>query len=501
MHTQKKSNSNYSQLKKPIMKKPKLKIIAMVTLVIFAISCGKQDDSPQAKNNNVQFSFSVVDDNSGGRVATANPAFIVVTIENIAGDVIYAQEQLNVIEFNGSYISEPLSLLLGDYQLTEYIVTDAAGSAIYSTPLEGSELAYLVSDPLPIAFTIAADQSVQVNPQVISTENVTADQFGYPNFTFDFVETFDFLLSVFAFDETSSSYLLTSANVIISGDGTELYNKPIAAETDQIKLLDGYVNYTISVSKSAYITNDTTITNAQIKAYLIDPIEMLLTLAPPPPSNYALKFNAAQYIRTLEASELDLTDGAFTIEFWASTTGLGNSFLGKDNDNSSLDYQIAVGGGGGWNFRGQGGNDFGLQLDAPQFLGHNAFHHLAFTYDGAIALMYVDGSVVSTDNTPAAPTLNDFDLVIGGRSGGSNGPIQFWSGYLDEFRIWDVARTSTEINNNMGNSLVGNESGLVVYYDFNDGPESTSVTDRSGGNDGTLVNFNVSTDWVTNTPF
>ncbi|MEP4598262.1 MAG: LamG-like jellyroll fold domain-containing protein, partial [Cyclobacteriaceae bacterium] len=61
----------------------------------------------------------------------------------------------------------------------------------------------------------------------------------------------------------------------------------------------------------------------------------------------------------------------------------------------------------------------------------------------------------------------------------------------DEVRIWNVERTAQEIADNKSGTLVGNEMGLVAYYDFNNLPFQASemtIIDRSGnGNDGTMI--------------
>ena len=46
---------------------------------------------------------------------------------------------------------------------------------------------------------------------------------------------------------------------------------------------------------------------------------------------------------------------------------------------------------------------------------------------------------------------------------GKQGPHDnYFRGTLNEFRIWNVVRTATEISNNMNTELTGNESGLVL---------------------------------------
>jgi len=71
-------------------------------------------------------------------------------------------------------------------------------------------------------------------------------------------------------------------------------------------------------------------------------------------------------------------------------------------------------------------------------------------------------------------------------------------GKIEEFRIWNKARTITEIQNDMFKILAGSESNLLVYYKFDD-MYGTELYDESGQlNNGTL--FNSSDDsWITST--
>lgn len=45
--------------------------------------------------------------------------------------------------------------------------------------------------------------------------------------------------------------------------------------------------------------------------------------------------------------------------------------------------------------------------------------------------------------------------------------FEYFNGEIDEIRIWDVVLSVVEINNIMFCELIGNEIGLVVYFDFN----------------------------------
>ena len=74
-------------------------------------------------------------------------------------------------------------------------------------------------------------------------------------------------------------------------------------------------------------------------------------------------------------------------------------------------------------------------------------------------------------------------------------------GQIDDVSIWNVARSQSEIQNNMHKILNGDESNLVAYYPF-DHTSGTALSDRTtNDNDGTLKNM-TDDDWVTSTaPF
>jgi len=73
------------------------------------------------------------------------------------------------------------------------------------------------------------------------------------------------------------------------------------------------------------------------------------------------------------------------------------------------------------------------------------------------------------------------------------------NGKMDEVCLWNYARTQQEISENMYHVLVGTETGLVSYWQFNEGT-GTIAHDYVSGNDGTLTNMD-NNDWVLSSPF
>ncbi|HPS30102.1 MAG TPA: hypothetical protein PLZ43_07595, partial [bacterium] len=125
------------------------------------------------------------------------------------------------------------------------------------------------------------------------------------------------------------------------------------------------------------------------------------------------------------------------------------------------------------------------------------WYHLAFVYDNKNVSIYVDGKKVAEKIMTYSYALDGTDRLYLGADWG----IGFISNVkMDEVRIWNTARTASEIRENMMRNLTGNETGLLAYYNF-DNTSGTTLQDFSGnGNDGTLTNMDDS-DWVDSEAF
>src|SRR6185295_3073396 len=84
---------------------------------------------------------------------------------------------------------------------------------------------------------------------------------------------------------------------------------------------------------------------------------------------------------------------------------------------------------------------------------------------------------IKSGMTPLVHTNLDLDL--------SGLPAGFpFGGAIDEFRIWNVARSVDQIQQNLYHSLTGSEAGLVHYWRFNEGGGNTTA-DATGSAVGT----------------
>ena len=127
----------------------------------------------------------------------------------------------------------------------------------------------------------------------------------------------------------------------------------------------------------------------------------------------------------------------------------------------------------------------------------NQWYHVAVTLSSTETNIYIDGVKVQTQVASGSLTPNSNPLRIGAGATGGGDPYPL-QGMMDEVRLWDFAKTETEINQSMSCQLDGKEVGLVLNFDLNQGTvnsDNTSiitVTDKTSNNlDGTLSGFDL----------
>jgi hypothetical protein len=108
-----------------------------------------------------------------------------------------------------------------------------------------------------------------------------------------------------------------------------------------------------------------------------------------------------------------------------------------------------------------------------------AWTHLAYSWDGTLGRIFMNGTVMGTFSSP--PNRSGSGLGIGFGSGDHH-----WQGQIDEVRVWNVARTQSEIQQNMHRLLSGGESGLVAYYHADEGAGTSAADASEHGNGATL---------------
>ena len=195
----------------------------------------------------------------------------------------------------------------------------------------------------------------------------------------------------------------------------------------------------------------------------------------------ALDFDLSDNVTGTNAN-LPLGNNSRTVELWMKSDGFAFESLFQYGNNTvnGQYFNIAIAG-GLIKFEGHF-ND----LHGTTTVQDGQWHHIAITHDGSTMILYVDGVV----DASISKTLNTVNSSF------SIGLINTLNADMDELRVWNVARTQTEITTNMNNALTGSETGLVAYYDFNQGVAGgnnaglTTLIDKSpSGANGTLNGF------------
>jgi len=208
---------------------------------------------------------------------------------------------------------------------------------------------------------------------------------------------------------------------------------------------------------------------------------------------------------------------AFTLEAWVYVDNILDNYAGII-DNGAAEGPSSIGGGyflgiqssadkrfRTWAFNGPVydpvNDDDRTVLTSNVLFELDTWYHVASVYDGSSLTLYVNG--IESGTTAFSGTVNYTNVGSYGLNIGAYHDYNehyYFDGNIDKVRIWSDARTVTEIRENMFKTLVGNESNLVAYYNF-DNASGTTLQNFSGNdNDGALQNMD-SSDWVSSSPF
>ena len=218
------------------------------------------------------------------------------------------------------------------------------------------------------------------------------------------------------------------------------------------------------------------------------------------PSGEALQFDGLNDLVT--TPNINLNNQSFSIEFWAKrNSSVSGSYLIGQNNSNTINQSLHIG------FRNNNaftfafwGNDLNYTV-TPTF--DNNWHHWACVYNSTLTgndrFIYMDGQLVASDNSSSNFLAPSSPILIGSGNGFP------YTGFADEVRIWNTARTQCEIQTFMNAEITSTASGLVANYHFNQGiaggtnTSVTSLVDATGTNNGTLFGFaltGTTSNWV-----
>jgi hypothetical protein len=160
----------------------------------------------------------------------------------------------------------------------------------------------------------------------------------------------------------------------------------------------------------------------------------------------ALSFNGTNaWVTVPDAASLDFTSG-MTLEAWVDPTAVGTAWrcVVLKEQPAELIYALYAG-----NSKGKAATDVftnaDIGLSGTTNTPLNTWTHLAATYDGATLRLYVNGAQAASKALTGAIKTSTGALRIGGNSVWG----EYFSGLIDEVRVYNKALTAAQIQADM----------------------------------------------------
>jgi len=199
-------------------------------------------------------------------------------------------------------------------------------------------------------------------------------------------------------------------------------------------------------------------------------------------ADFALSFDGDDFVEVEDNNTLDIVN-TITVEAWVYYRSLTRGEICvKGNNweygimNGHLEPSIFT---SSWN-----------QPQDSRTLDANTWYHVAMVYDGTRIMNYIDAVGQNVQNLTGPMATSDQNVLLGRWYSG-----EYLDGYIDEVRVWNTARSQSEIESTMHTELNGDESGLVAYWNFNEGSGSIAYDQSNNGNDGVLNNMDPTSAW------
>jgi hypothetical protein len=211
--------------------------------------------------------------------------------------------------------------------------------------------------------------------------------------------------------------------------------------------------------------------------------------------NSALRFDGTEeYVSVPHNNDFNIGD-QHTMEAWIFAeewTGLSwqGSIINKDSQGPDVGFAFRCGENGILSFVMSVDNVWNEVL-TPPIMNAKQWHHVAVVINNGSMILYIDGQESANGTYSGTPIGNASPINIGASPGFGG---RFFNGVIDEVRIWNIARSASEIAGNKTTDLTGSEPGLVAYFPMNEGSGSL-VGDLVGNNNATTVNMNDS-NWL-----
>jgi hypothetical protein len=190
--------------------------------------------------------------------------------------------------------------------------------------------------------------------------------------------------------------------------------------------------------------------------------------------NYPPSFTATGTNYFDVASNSSLRVSQFSVAAWfkTSTNFASEAFIvnkggvGSDSAGQNQNYQISMNSGEQIQVGFETGTGADFFIHSPSTYNDNQWHYAVVTYDGTTIRLYLDGIQVATKATGGVSpeTSGTKPVRVAANSRVSPPTSNFFTGSVDEVRIWNRALSSSEVTGAFGGTF--NTAGQVLHLPF-----------------------------------
>ncbi|NLJ07386.1 MAG: T9SS type A sorting domain-containing protein [Sphingobacteriales bacterium] len=224
--------------------------------------------------------------------------------------------------------------------------------------------------------------------------------------------------------------------------------------------------------------------NSRMIAYLISCLMLILLSVSLKAQDGSINFDGYDDIAHTDGSSILNLSTSGTVEAWINVDvfkiAAGIVHKGDATDYSDEEYSLQFYWGTGQynklcfvlgHSNGTEGTTWNKLISNTNFVA-GEWYHVAIAWNSTNMYIYVNGNLDNSRTNSVMPTAYTGGLNIGSQCY-TEPPKRPFDGKIDEVRVWNTTRTQTEIRENMYKQLTGSESGLVAYYDFEEGSGNT----------------------------
>ena len=207
----------------------------------------------------------------------------------------------------------------------------------------------------------------------------------------------------------------------------------------------------------------------------------------PTPPTYGLEFDGVDdYVALGNSTALGFTSQDFTIEAWIKSGNITKGMQIFQRHGWNADgYRLNMSSSGRLQFSTyQSGTGQTSQSSAGIFIEGDWYHVAAVRQEASVKI-FVNG----VDETEIAGSHIDpvYTPDRAARIGINIPEMEAFQGYISEVRVWNYARSQSEIEADMSKELTGTEEGLVGYWKLNEDSGTIAYDSSPNDNHGTLV--------------